>query len=142
MESRTPPHLWIVGALALLWNGFGSFNYVMTQMRHEAVMAKLSASQRAYIESFPIWSEAAWAFGVWGGVAGALLLLLRSRLAVVAFAVSIAGLAGTTIYQFMLSSPPDEMVSGSGLILHLAIWAIAIGLLFYALRMRGRGLLR
>ena len=140
--ARTPMHLWIVGVLALLWNAFGAFNYLMTQLRVEAVMAGLTAAQRTYIENFPPWSEAAWALGVWGGVAGALLLVLRNRLAVAAFAVSIAGLAATSLYQYALSSPPEEMVQGSGLILHLIIWAIAVGLLLYAIGMRRRGVLR
>jgi hypothetical protein len=26
----TPWHLWLVGVLALLWNSFGAFDYVMT----------------------------------------------------------------------------------------------------------------
>ena len=31
-----PRHLWIVGALALLWNSFGCFDYLMTQTANEA----------------------------------------------------------------------------------------------------------
>jgi len=142
MEGRTPMHLWIVGVVALLWNAFGAWNYSMTQMRNEAWLAGLSAAQRTYIETFPAWSEAAWALGVWGGLAGAALLLARSRYAVPAFWVSLAGLAGTAVYQFLMSSPPEEMVRGSGLILHLVIWAIAIFLLVYAMRMLRGGVLR
>lgn len=140
--TRTPAHLWIVGVLGILWNAFGAFNYTMTQTRNEAVMSGLTAAQRAYVESFPAWAEGAWALGVWGGLAGAVLLLMRSRYAVPVFAISLAGLAGTAIYQFALSSPPEEMVRGSGLILHLFIWAIALFLLLYSVRMRRRGLLR
>lgn len=140
--AKAPLHLWVVGVLALLWNGFGCFNYSMAQMRNEAWLAAATPAQRAYFESFPAWSDAAWALGVWGGLAGAVLLLMRSRYASIAFAVSILGVAGTTLYQFVLSSPPSDMVSGFGLILHLAIWAIALFLLFYALRMRRSGLLR
>lgn len=140
--AKTPLHLWIVGLIALLWNAFGCVNYAMTQTRNEGWLAGLTPAQRAYVETFPAWSEAAWAIGVWFGLLGAILLLLRSRWAVAAFLISILGLAGTAIYQFLMSSPPDDMVRGSGLILHLIIWAIAIGLLLYARRMRARGVLR
>jgi hypothetical protein len=139
--TRTPLHLWIVGLIGLFWNAFGSWNYAMTQTRNEVWLAELTPAQRAYVESFPAWAEAAWATGVWFGLAGAALLLLRSRWAVSAFIVSIVGLVGTTVYQFALSSAPAEMVRGSGLILHVVIWAIAIGLLLYARRMRARGVL-
>jgi hypothetical protein len=140
--ARTPLHLWIVGALAALWNAFGAFDYLMTQTRNQAYLAGFTDPQRAYFESFPLWMEAAWALGVWGGLAGALLLLIRSRHAVAAFAVSLAGLAVSTFYQYIFSAPPPEMLEGAMLALNLLIWAVAIGLLLYAMRMRKRGVLR
>ncbi len=139
---KTPLHLWIVGALATLWNGFGGFDYVMTQTRNEAYLAQFTDPQRVYFESFPVWMEATWALGVWGGLFGSLLLLARSRYAVAAFGVSLAGLAVSTVYQYVLSSPPEDMMGGGMIALNLAIWAVAIGLLVYALRMRGRSVLR
>jgi hypothetical protein len=139
---RTPVHLWIVGALATIWNAFGAFDYLMTQTRNEAYLANFTDPQRVYFDSFPMWMEASWAFGVWGGFLGALLLLLRSRHAVAAFAVSLAGLAISTLYQYVLSSPPGEMNSGIMLGMNIAIWAIAIGLLWYAVKMRKAGVLR
>ena len=141
-STRTPVHLWIVGALATLWNGGGCFDYIMTQTRNEAYLAGFTDPQRIYFESFPIWMEACWALGVWGGLAGSLLLLARSRHAVAAFAVSLAGLAVSTVYQYVLSTPPPDMMSGSMLAMNLFIWAVAIGLLLYAVRMRGRGVLK
>lgn len=141
-QSRTPLHLWIVGALSTLWNAFGAFDYVMTQTRNEAYLAGFTDPQRIYFESFPIWMEVAWAFGVWGSLAGSLLLLARSRHAVTAFAVSLAGLAASTIYQYVLQSPPEGMMTGAMVVMNVVIWAVAIGLLVYAVRMRARGVLR
>jgi hypothetical protein len=142
MENRTPMHVWIVGVLATIWNGFGCFDYLMTQTRNADYLANFTDPQRAYFESFPIWMEATWALGVWGGMAGSLLLLLRSRHAVAAFAVSLFGLAASTVYQYVLSSPPADMMTGAMVAMNLAIWAAAIGLLVYSLRMRRRGVLR
>lgn len=141
-EGGTPRHLWIVGGLATLWNAFGCFDYLMTQTRNEWWLAGFTDPQRIYFDSFPVWMEATWAFGVWGGLAGSLLLLLRSRWAVTAFAVSLAGLAISTVYQYVLSTPPPEMMSGAMVALNVVLWAVAIGLLIYAMRMRGRGVLR
>ena len=142
MEGRTALHLWIVGGLATLWNGLGAFDYLMTQTRNEAYLAKFTDPQRVHFESFPIWMETAWALGVWGGVAGSLLLLARSRHASTAFAVSLAGLAGSTVYQYVLTSPPEEMKSGAMIGMNIAFWVAAIGLLVYAREMRQRGVLR
>jgi hypothetical protein len=142
MENRTPVHLWIVAILATIWNAFGCFDYLMTQTRNADYLAHFTDPQRVYFESFPVWMEAMWAFGVWGGLAGSLLLLARSRHAVAAFGLSLAGLAASTLYQYVLTSPPAEMKSGAMMGMNLAIWAIAIGLLVYAMRMRRAGVLR
>ncbi|HEY5722920.1 MAG TPA: hypothetical protein VIT45_11420 [Allosphingosinicella sp.] len=139
---RTPAHLWIVGAIATLWNAFGAFDYVMTQTRNTEYLAHFTDPQRVYFESFPVWMEAAWALGVWGGLAGSLLLLARSRYAVLAFGLSLAGLAISTVYQYVLSTPPPEFMSGGMMAMNVAIWAVCIGLLLYAMRMRKAGVLR
>ena len=139
---KTPLHLWIVGGLSALWNAFGCFIYLMTQTRNSDFLASMTAEQRAYHETFPTAMDAAYAFGVWGALAGSLLLLVRSRHAVTAFAVSLAGLATTTFYQYVLASPPPVPEGDLTAYMPMLIWAIAIFLLVYALRMRRRGVLR
>jgi len=141
-SARTPLHLWIAGGLATVWNGFGAFDYLMTQTRNAAYLAGFTDPQRVYFESFPMWMEAMWALGVWGGLAGSLLLLTRSRFASAAFGVSLAGLAASTVWQYVLSSPPEDMTGGAIMAMNLAIWAVAIGLLVYAIRVQRRGVLR
>ena len=142
ISVRTPVHLWIVGVLSALWNSFGVFDYVMTQTHNAAYFAQFTEAQLAYIEGFPTWSVAAWAFGVWGALAGSLLLLARSRHAVTAFALSLAGLAVSSVYQYGLLTPPAEFTTGVMIALHVLIWIVAIALLAYALRMRRSGVLR
>ncbi|MEX0892485.1 MAG: hypothetical protein WEB88_09975 [Gemmatimonadota bacterium] len=66
---RTPVHLWVIGALALLWNSVGAFDYLMTQTRNEGYMGQFSAEQLEYFYGFPTWVVAFWALAVWGGVA-------------------------------------------------------------------------
>ena len=140
--AKTPLHLWIVGALSLLWNSFGGYDYIMTQTQNAAYLAMFSPEQKAFFASFPVWMEACWALGVWGAVAGSILLLLRSRHAVTAFAVSLAGLAISTIWQFGLSGVDVSKVFGTGpLIMNAVIWAVAIVLLVYANRQRKAGAL-
>lgn len=141
-SGKTPAHLWIVGGLSALWNAFGAFDYTMTQTRNDAYLAQFTAEQRAYFDSFPALMEAAWAFGVWGGLLGSLLLLMRSRYAVFAFGISLAGLLVSTIYQYGMASPPESLMTGAMIAMNLVIWAVAIVLFIYATRMRARGVLR
>lgn len=138
--SKAPVHVWIVGAVTTLWNAFGTFDYTMTQSRNTDYLAQLTPEQIAYIDGFPLWMEAAWAFGVWGALAGSILLLMRSRHAVTAFAVSLAGLAVSSLYRFAIA-PMPAMPDGTTA-MTLTIWAVAIALLAYAWRMRAAGVLR
>lgn len=138
---KTPAHLWIVGGVSALWNAFGALDYTMTQMRNPAWMAQLDEAQIAWLDAAPWWAEASWALGVWGALAGSLLLLARSRYAVTAFIVSLLGLAANTLYQLMAPMPSGHMDSSGAIALHVAIWAVAIALLVYAIKMRGRGVL-
>src|SRR5205085_4851208 len=90
-SARAPAHLWIVGILTLLWNGFGCFDYFMTKTNNQGYLSQMPADAVAYANSLPGFATFFWAIGVWGGLAGAILLLMRSRHAVLAFAVSLVG---------------------------------------------------
>lgn len=144
--ARTPWHLWAVGGLSLLWNLFGAVDYTMSQTRNEAYL-KASAESMGitagqmidWIDSFPMWQHAFWALGVWGALAGSILLLMRSRYAVWAFGISLLGLAVTQIYQ-AIAPKPEWADAAFGMT--LVIWAIATGLLVYAVSMARRGVLR
>jgi hypothetical protein len=140
--QATPAHLWIVGILALLWNGFGCFDYLMTVTRNPAYLAKLTPDQLAYIDSLPTWLTGAWALGVWGGAIGALLLLMRSRHAVLAFGLSLIGAIVTFAYEIMATAMPAEMKQGAMAIMPYLIVAIAAFLLWYAVAQHRKGVLR
>jgi hypothetical protein len=140
--ARAPVHLWIVGILATLWNGFGAFDYVMTQTSNEAYLAQFSAEERAFFDSFPAWMEAFWAVGVWGALIGSLLLLIRNRHAVTAFGLSLVGMVVGMGYQYVAMDAPESMKSGAMAIMPWVILAIGIALFVYARNLAAKGVLR
>lgn len=144
--DHAPWHLWVVGVVSLLWNCFGATDYTMSQLRNRdwlggaAEAMGITADQMiAYIDGFPGWMHAFWALGVWGALIGSILLLLRKRHAVWAYALSLIGLAVTQLYQAV--TPQPEWVE-SNVAMNVIIWAIAIFLLIYAVSMKNRGVLR
>lgn len=140
-RPATPWHLWVVGILALLWNSFGAFDYLMTMTRNEAYMSAFTPEQLEYFYGFPAWMVAFWAVGVWCAFLGAVLLVLRSRWAFHAFVLGLVGMAGTTVYQ--LTHPaPAGVLDGAGLIMSIVIWITQILLALYALSMLKKGVLR
>jgi len=137
--TKTPWHLWLVGALALLWNGFGAFDFTATFMRFEPWTANVPEAMLDYIYALPAWMWVGWAAGVWGGFIGSALLLMRNKLAVWAYALSLLGAVGSNIMN-VINPPPAEV--GASAVLAIVIILIAAGLLAYAWWLSRRGVLR
>ena len=140
-NGRTPWHLWVVGILAVLWNAMGAFDYLMTETRNEGYMSKFTPEQLEYFYGFPAWAVAFWAIAVWGGVLGAILLLLRKKLAAGVFLVSFLAMVVTTIYNYGLSDGMEVMGDPGALAFSAVIFVVALLLYLYARAMRNRGVL-
>lgn len=130
-----------MGGLALLWNAMGAFDYSMTQSRNAAYMASFTPEQLAFFYGMPAIVKSAWAVGVWGGVAGTLLLLLRRRLAVWVFLASVLGVITTTFHNYVLSNGMTVAGDPFSLIFTAVIFIVALGLFLYASTLRARGVL-
>lgn len=142
-SAETPVHFWVVGAVSLLWNAFGAFDYTMTKLENQAYMAAFTPEQQAYFYGFPLWVNVGWALGVWAALLGSVLLLARSRHAVTAFLVSLIGLAISSIYQFGLNLGEMQALFGVFPIIFTGgIWLIGIALWVYARRQVAAGRLR
>ena len=144
VAARTPAHLWIVGLVATLWNGFGCYNYLMTRMRNTAHIEKMTGGDAnamlAWVDQFPVWAQFGWGLGVWAGLLGSVLLLARSRHAAWVLALSLLGVMLVMGYQLGLA-PPQPGATGFDPI-PLVVIVIAVGLLLYARTMQRRGVLR
>ena len=140
MTTATPWHLWAVGMLALLWNGFGGYDYVMTQTNNAAYLAQFTPEQRAYFDSFPMWMEVVWAVGVWGAVLGSVLLLLRSKWAFHAFLASLIAFAGSVVYG--QTSGGAAVMGTTGMVFSAAIFLLGLGFVMYSRMMTRKGVLR
>jgi ribose/xylose/arabinose/galactoside ABC-type transport system permease subunit len=138
---RAPRQLWVVGIIALLWNAIGAFDYLMTQTRNPSYMSAFPPEQLAWFYGLPAWVVAAWATAVWGGVLGSVLLLLRKRLAVPVFLVSLVAMVITTFQNWVLANAAEIFPDTFSRVFSVLIFAIAVGLFFYARAMSKRGVL-
>ncbi|MEO6040354.1 MAG: hypothetical protein ABIP41_00455 [Croceibacterium sp.] len=141
--AKAPWHLWAVGAVSLLWNCYGGYDYVMSETGNLAYFKSMGmgAEELAWIKALPAWSVACWAIGVWGSVLGSILLLLRSRFAAPAFLVSLVGALISFAYQFSAARPASmqgTMAAVAPLVISIAI----VAQWYYARRMAAAGVLR
>jgi hypothetical protein len=136
-----PWHLWLIGIIGGLWSAIGVLSFMLTQMHVEAVMSQFPPQQREYFESFPWWTVAFWAIGVFGGVIGCLLLLLKKRLAVPVLLASLIGMIGCNLGGLFLLGGMEVMRETGGLGLTVVPIIIAAFLAYYARAMSRKGVL-
>jgi hypothetical protein len=139
--AGTPKHLWVIGLVALLWNAYGAMDYVMTQTRNESYLSAFTPEQLDFFFSFPAWLVALWAIAVWGGLLGSIVLLMRKRLAVPVFLVSVIAMATTSIYNYVFSNGMEIMGDAFSIVFTAVIFLVALGLWWYARSMADRGVL-
>jgi hypothetical protein len=147
VSARAPAHLWIVGALSLLWNAFGCYDYVMTRMRNTDYLASAMPgvdpnTALAWVDSMPMLVQVGWALGVWLGLLGAVLLLMRSRWAVWSFGISLVGAVLSLGYQIALAPPLAGADSAFMKAMPYVIILIAAFLFWYARNAEKKGMLR
>lgn len=154
MTTRTPWHLWVVGVIAVLWNAYGGYDYTMSMTQGATYMAAsgMTPDQIAYYDTMPVWMTAVWAIGVWGGVLGSLLLLLRNKLAFPVFALSFAAFLTSLLYVYGLSDAGKVMgfmmkdgvkvASSMIIIMNVVIAAGCAFFTWYAWAMSKKGVLR
>jgi hypothetical protein len=138
-------HYWLVAVVSVLWNLMGAYDYWMTRTRN---MAWLDQATQGHGEIFLKWHDQTgwlvqigWPLGVWGSLAGAVLLLARSRHAVSAYTLSLVGALASYAAQLTGSFPPEIHRQGMA-VAAVAITALIAAQLWYARNAADRGLLR
>lgn len=139
-SAGTPWHLWVVGAVSLLWNAVGAFDYLMTQTENASYMSNFTAEQLDFFYGLPGWVVFFWAIAVWGSVLGSILLLLKKGWAVEVFLVSLISMVITAVHNFFLANGLEIMGTG-GAVFSLVIFIVAVLLWLYARRMRAAGVI-
>ena len=136
-----PWHLWLIGIIGGLWCSMGVLSFMLTQMNVEAVMSRFPPQQREYFESFPLWAVAFWAIGVFGGVIGCLLLLLKNRLAFHVLLASVIGAIVANLGGLFFLGGMEVMGGTSELGLTVFPIIFAAFLAYYARAMSKKGVL-
>lgn len=130
---------YMIGAVAsLLFMALGCFAYVT---HVTADPASIPLDQRAAFEAEPLWVTAAYAIAVWVGLAGAVMLVLKRKLAQPLLLVS---LLAVLVWLIGLVAVPElrEAISANDLAVAIVIAAISWTIFWFARHSRQRGWLR
>ncbi|MGD9964985.1 MAG: hypothetical protein AB7T59_00530 [Hyphomonadaceae bacterium] len=139
---RTPWHLWVVGVVAVLWNAFGCYDYIMTRVNGaDYLRGFFTEEQVQFYVNMPIWASIVWPIGVWGGLAGAVLLLLRSKWALHAFVASLIAFVLSLVHKYALSNG-GELFGSSAYPIEATILGLCLFFAWYAWFATKNGVLR
>ena len=140
--AKVPGHFWPVVALSLVWNAYGGYDYTMTKLQDPGYLKMFPPEMLGWVDAMPAWATALWALGVWGSVAGSILLLMRSRHAVTAFIISLVGAVLSFAYQFFGSAMPASLDTPGYKAMVGVILLAVVFFWWYARRCRNAGILR
>jgi hypothetical protein len=101
----------------------------------------MTPAQIAHYQELPLWMMAVWAVGVWGAMLGSVLILLRNRLAVAVFAVSLAAFLINLIHTYVLTDG-GEIMGRQMAITSVVITALLLFFVWYSWLMTKRSVLR
>jgi hypothetical protein len=140
---KVPWHTWLIGVFALLFNSIGVFDFMMSMVQGAEYLASagMTPAQIAHYQAMPPWMTVVWAVGVFGAFLASILLLLRKKLALPVFSVSLAAFLVSLLYTYVLTN------GGAVMDRQMAITsAVIAGLLvffsWYSRLMTARGVFR
>jgi len=120
-EIKVHWSFWVICVVALIWNVMGSINFIM-QMNPD-MLAKYPEAAKSLVASRPSWATITFAFAVFGGVIGVILLILKKAAAYYLFLASLLGVILVNIHTLAVSSATNILV-GSLMSLVVAVFLI------------------
>lgn len=130
---------YMVGAVAsLLFMGLGCVMYLSQVLTDPN---SLPLDQRAAYLAEPLWVTGAYAVAVWVGLAGAILLVMKKKLAEPALGVSLVAVL-VWLAGLLVVAPLRNSMSANDLIVALAVTALIWTIFWFARHSRQRHWLR
>ena len=133
-----PAWYWAAAIASALFMLVGCAGFVMDVMTDPNT---LSPAQRALFVARPVWMKGAYTIAVWSGLAGAVLLLLRRRLAEPVLLVSLVA----TVFTFVPYAvvPAVRVAAATSDIVAAVVVIVLVALIYqFARTSRRRGWLR
>lgn len=141
MSNTTKPNtiFWVIGIVALLWNILGVGAYLAQAYMPNEALEMLTQGEQDYYNNYPAWATGSFAIGVFGGLLGSIALLMRKKIAILLFTLSLLGVLGQQVYNFFLQD--FIALDGTKMIGPIVIIIICFFLLWFAKAQKQNGVI-
>ena len=107
LTRETPNWIFVSSTIFIGWNMMGAIFYLNEMFMGPEMFDSLSSAQQDFFSTRPAWVTASYATAVWVGIVGAFLLLLRKKLALPVFIISLIGAFLQITYNLFIGGGLD-----------------------------------
>lgn len=141
ISVKPPVWFWVVAGAALLWNLVGVISFFSIVTMSADAIAAMPKAESALYEHMPLLTKIAFAVGVFGGVAGSVLLLLRNKIAAPVFIASLIGIVVQFSHWLFMTDAPT-VYGGEAYLMPVMVTVIAAALIWFSKSAKNRGWIR
>ncbi|MGB7394038.1 MAG: hypothetical protein WA913_06565 [Pricia sp.] len=128
---KPPTSFWIIAVVALLWNIMGVFQFIGATFMLDTMTEGLPEAETDLFRNIPTWYTVIFAIAVFAGLLGSITMLLRKKLTVALFGISLVAVLIAQGY-WIFGTGAMELMGPQFLIMPLIVIAVAIFLYFYS----------
>lgn len=111
ITTRRPWWFWVLMAVYLIWSLIGVGMYLAEHLMSDTAYAEMFGDEMLALRGqVPWWAVSGYAVGVWGGLAGVIMLMMRKRVAIPLFVASFIG----AVIGFIPSMTDDRFKAQMG----------------------------
>jgi len=93
-----------VSIIAILWNLLGVMAYLGQVYTTPEMLSAMPKADQNYFNNMPAWVTGAFAIAVFAGFLASILLLLKKKISISLFAISLAAIIAQDIYSFFIQN--------------------------------------
>ncbi|MGC1632023.1 MAG: hypothetical protein WA749_07915 [Gelidibacter sp.] len=117
-SSNNPPfYFWAASVIALIWNAFGAYSYVMLALSNSEQLNEIPNTNQNIDAVLPAWYISAFAIAVFAGLLGSIFLLIRKRWAYFVFSIALLSTGIQQFYVLTEINPRDIFLSLSSIVI-------------------------
>lgn len=130
--NKPSTSFWIIAGIGLLWNLMGVYNFSLTVSNSATFRAQYTLEQLTVLDAEPSWMHVVFGIGVFTGTLGCIFLLLKKKLAIATFALSLVAVLLQMGYSTFATDSVEIFGIGMGIVMPIVIIAVAVFLYYYS----------